>query len=115
MKQVFLALFAKDPFPVARYGYPARTSRGVPQFQDREFHTRIYGYINGQLRNDTLFGVLIYAIAEAMPDDVGRPSGCRQRCRRPDGSGLLIADVEGFSSGVRNRIIVPRRQAKLVR
>src|SRR5262249_17992714 len=48
----------------------------------------------GQLRNDTLFGVLIDAIAEAMPDDVGRPSGCRKRGGRPEGSGLLVVDIE---------------------
>ena len=64
--------------------------RGVPPM----LHTPIHGYINGQLRNDTLFGVLIDAIAEAMPDDVGRPSGCRKRGGRPEGSGLLVVDIE---------------------
>src|SRR5262245_49241276 len=114
MKQVSLALVAKNPFPVARYGYPARTTREVPQFQDREFYRRIHGYINGQLGNDAILSVFKYAIAEAMSDDVGRRCGCRQRCWRPKVSALLIADVKGLSRGVRNRIVVPRRETQLV-
>src|SRR5580704_5233927 len=56
-----------------------------------------------------------HAIAEAMPDDIGRRSGCRQRCWRPKDSALLITHVKGFSGGVGNRIVVPGRQTKLVR
>src|SRR6516164_4984621 len=115
VKQVSLALVAKNPFPIARYGYPARTPREVSQFQDGEFYRRIHGYVNGQLGNDAILSVFKYAVAEAMPDDVGCPSWRRQRCWRPKASATLIANVKGFSSGVRNWIVVPRRQTKLVR
>src|SRR6516162_3020361 len=115
MKQVSLALVAEDPFPIARYGYPTRTAREVPQFQDREFYGSIHGYKNGHLGNDAILSVFKYAIAEAMPDNVGCRPGCRQRCWRPKVPAMFVADVKGFSSGVRNRIVIPRRQTKLVR
>src|ERR1700722_5672934 len=115
MKEVFWALVTENPFPIARDGYPAGSTREVPQFQDRVFYRRIRGHIHGQLGNDTILGMLKYAIAEAMPYDVGRRSGCRQRRWRPKVSVLLITNVKGFSGGVRNRIVVPRRQTKFVR
>src|ERR1700693_2224641 len=115
MKQVFLALVAKDPLPIARYGYPSRTTPNIPQFQDREFCRRIHCDINGQLGMDAILSMFKHAIAEAMADDVRRRSRGRQRGWRPKISTLLITEVKGFSGDVRHRIVVPRRQTKLVR
>ena len=104
----------KHPFPVAGDGQAARTSRDVAQFQDRELHRRVHRHINPQLGGDAVLGMFEHGIAKAVANDVGRRAARGQRRGRPELSGLLIADVEGLAGGVRDGIVVPGRQAKLM-
>ena len=80
----------------------------------RELHRRIERDIDPQLGVDAVFRVFEDAVAEAVPGDIGSRAAAGQRRGRPEVAALFVADVEGLSARIGDRIVVPGRQAELV-
>ena len=61
-----------------------------------------------------MFGMLEHSVAETMPYDVGCPATRGRWGRRPIPTTLFVADVEGLTGRVLNRVVVPGRQAEFM-
>src|SRR5207244_261881 len=70
--------------------------------------------VENQFADDSVFGVLEDAVAEAVSRDVRIRTARRQRRGRPEPAGLFIADIDRLAAAIADRVIVPRCQAKLV-
>ena len=112
------AQVAEHPFDVPGGRQLARAGPIVGEPQHEELDRRVGGDVDLQLRADAGLAQLEGAVAEAVAGDVGARLAFRrrrQRGRRPELAGLLVAQVDRLAAGVGDRIVVPRRQPQLVR
>ena len=106
---------AQHPFDVARHRKRAAAARRVSKPQHDELHRLVGRDVDALLAFDAVLGVLEDAVAEAMAAAVLASPSRRQRRGRPVASALVVADIEGLSRGIADRIVVPGREAILVR
>ncbi len=106
---------AQHPFHIAGRRQAPAAAGQVAQLQHRELHRLMQRHVHPQLAGDAVLHVLVDAVAEAMAGAVVALAAARQRLRRPYPPAVLVAQVERFAAGVADRVVVPRRQAELVR
>ena len=112
--QVGVSPLAEDQLPVTGERQTARTLRLVVQLDHQELDRRIHGDVGVHFRCNPGLKVLKHAVAEAVPADVARAAMRRQRRRRPEGAGFLIANVDRFAAAVRKRVVVPGGEAEFM-
>ena len=106
---------AQDPFDIAGRRDAARARADVAQLQHGEFHRLVKRDIYPQLAGNTILDMLVHAVAKPVACQIVAFAPGRQCRGRPDTTGILVAQVEGFPCAVAHRIVMPGRQAKLVR
>ena len=112
--QRLVAQLAQHPFPVAGDRQLPRPAGAVGDLELDELDRRIGGDVDAQLGDDAVFGVFEDAVAEAVAGDVGVSAACRQRRRRPELPGLLVAEIERLAAGVADRVVVPGGEPEFV-
>src|SRR5690606_4624344 len=73
---------AEDPFDVARGAEPARGVAGIAHAQHAELYRRFARHVHPQVARDAILLVLVDAVAEAVADPVGAPTGSGQTAQR---------------------------------
>ena len=104
--EVGVTPLAQHQLPVGRERQAPGAAGAVGQLDHHELHRRVHGDVGGELRRDPRFLVLEDAVAEPVPADVAGLAGSRQGSGRPEGAGLLIAQIERFTAGVAHRVVV---------
>src|SRR6185295_7308776 len=102
----FRTQVSQHPFDIARCREFSRAPRHVSHFEYDELDRCVESYVNPNFGDDAGLHMFEDAVAETMPGDVRTGATDGQRHRRPEIAALFIANVEGLSARVADRIVV---------
>src|ERR1019366_5600743 len=88
-----VAPLAEHPFPVTGHREFTLSAGAVGDLEPGELDGGVRGDVNAKLGDDPVLGMFEHAVAEAVTGDVGVFTACRQRRRRPEVAGFLVAEI----------------------